>query len=38
MTLNITQDIRYLKPHVEEVVKEDLERAKWDNIEVKRTR
>ena len=32
------QDVRYLKPHVEEVVKEDLERVKWDNIEVKRTR
>ncbi|KAI0721537.1 cytochrome b-c1 complex subunit 7 [Cerioporus squamosus] len=32
------EDVRYLKPHVEEVVKEDLERQKWDNIEVKRTR
>ncbi|RPD65896.1 ubiquinol-cytochrome-c reductase complex subunit 6 [Lentinus tigrinus ALCF2SS1-7] len=32
------EDVRYLKPHVVDVVKEDLERAKWDNIEVKRTR
>ncbi|PAV23727.1 cytochrome bd ubiquinol oxidase [Pyrrhoderma noxium] len=32
------EDIRYLKPHVEEVHKEDLERAKWDNIQVERKR
>lgn len=34
----IVQDVRYLRPHVEEVYKEDLERAKWDNIEVQRKR
>ncbi len=38
LMLRIHKDVRYLKPHVEDVVKEDLERQKWDNIEVKRTR
>jgi len=32
------QDKRYLKPHVLEVVKEDLERKKWDNLSVSRHR
>ena len=36
--LTSLQDVRYLKPHVEEVEREDQERWKWDNIEVKRTR
>lgn len=30
------QDVRYLKPHVEEVWKEDMERAKWDTIQVQK--
>jgi len=30
------QDIRYLKHHVEEVVKEDTERDVWDNMTVSR--
>ncbi|KLO18555.1 cytochrome bd ubiquinol oxidase [Schizopora paradoxa] len=29
-------DVRYLKPHVEEVWKEDMERAKWDSIQVQK--
>lgn len=36
--LKSLQDIRYLKPHVVEVWKEDIERAKWDKIEVQRKR
>ena len=28
------EDIRYLKPYVEQVVKEDTERAEWDTITV----
>lgn len=32
------QDVRYLKPLVEEVEKEDLERVKWDTIAVERRR
>lgn len=32
------QDTRYLKPHVQEVEKEDQERRKWDNIAVERRR
>ncbi|OJT14125.1 Cytochrome b-c1 complex subunit 7 [Trametes pubescens] len=32
------QDVRYLKPLVEEVEKEDLERRKWDTIAVERRR
>ena len=32
------QDVRYLKPHVVEVSKEDQERFKWDNMEVERRR
>ena len=32
----VVQDVRYLAPHVEEVHKENLERAKWDNILVQR--
>ncbi|KAL5490383.1 QCR7 [Sanghuangporus weigelae] len=32
------EDVRYLKPHVEEVWKEDLERAKWNNVQVQRKR
>ncbi|KAG6884940.1 hypothetical protein C0993_007122 [Termitomyces sp. T159_Od127] len=31
-----TEDIRYLKPHVLNVVKEDTERQYWDNLDVKR--
>jgi len=31
-------DIRYLKPHVEDVVAEDMERAKWDSVAVTRAR
>ena len=38
MTLYIAKDVRYLKPHVQEVEQENLERWKWDNVEVKRTR
>ncbi|TCD60422.1 Cytochrome b-c1 complex subunit 7 [Steccherinum ochraceum] len=34
--LPAAEDVRYLKPHVEEVVKEDAERAVWDNIAVSR--
>ncbi|PBK77923.1 probable ubiquinol--cytochrome-c reductase [Armillaria ostoyae] len=30
------EDVRYLAPHVEEVVKEDTERAYWDNLTVTR--
>lgn len=29
-------DVRYLTPHVEEVVKENQERAVWDSIKVQR--
>ncbi|KAF7965408.1 hypothetical protein HWV62_1565 [Athelia sp. TMB] len=29
-------DVRYLAPHVEEVVKENEERAAWDSIKVQR--
>ncbi|TDL27430.1 cytochrome bd ubiquinol oxidase [Rickenella mellea] len=29
-------DVRYLTPHIEEVVKEDQEREKWDTIAVER--
>ncbi|KAI5124528.1 hypothetical protein M0805_003052 [Coniferiporia weirii] len=32
------EDVRYLRPHVEEVWKEDMERAKWDNVQVQRKR
>ncbi|KAL1947603.1 hypothetical protein VTO73DRAFT_13327 [Trametes versicolor] len=32
------EDVRYLKPLVEEVEKEDLERVKWDTIAVERRR
>ncbi|THH33987.1 hypothetical protein EUX98_g314 [Antrodiella citrinella] len=31
-----SEDVRYLRPHVEEVAKEDTERAVWDNIAVSR--
>ncbi|KAF8964024.1 cytochrome b-c1 complex subunit 7 [Flammula alnicola] len=31
-----SEDIRYLKPHVEEVVKEETERHKWDTVVVER--
>ncbi|KAI0029636.1 cytochrome bd ubiquinol oxidase subunit [Vararia minispora EC-137] len=30
------QDVRYLTPHIEDVHKEEAERAKWDTIEVER--
>lgn len=30
----VGQDIRYLKPHVENVEKEELERRAWDNMVV----
>jgi len=33
-----SEDKRYLKPHVLEVVGEDLERQKWDNLTVARHR
>jgi len=29
-------DVRYLSPHIEEVVKENEERAAWDSIKVQR--
>ncbi|KAI9064188.1 ubiquinol-cytochrome-c reductase complex subunit 6 [Trametes sanguinea] len=32
------QDVRYLKPHVEEVEREELERRKWDSMAVERRR
>ncbi|KAI0336290.1 ubiquinol-cytochrome-c reductase complex subunit 6 [Cubamyces sp. BRFM 1775] len=32
------EDVRYLKPHVQEVEREDIERRKWDNIAVSRRR
>lgn len=38
MVATFLQDVRYLKPHVEDVWKEDLERKKWDTIEVERKR
>ncbi|KAH9951365.1 ubiquinol-cytochrome-c reductase complex subunit 6 [Amylocystis lapponica] len=31
-----SEDVRFLKPHIEDVVKENQERAAWDNIEVTR--
>jgi hypothetical protein len=30
------QDVRYLKPHIEDVIKEDEERINWDNMIVER--
>ncbi|PPR08028.1 hypothetical protein CVT24_010869 [Panaeolus cyanescens] len=30
------EDVRYLKPHVESVHREEVERAKWDNLVVER--
>ncbi|CAA7267655.1 unnamed protein product [Cyclocybe aegerita] len=30
------EDVRYLRPHVEEVAKEEEERKKWDNLIVQR--
>jgi len=36
--LPTSEDKRYLKPHVLEVVNEDLERQKWDNLTVSRHR
>ncbi|KZP24731.1 14 kDa subunit of cytochrome bd ubiquinol oxidase [Athelia psychrophila] len=30
------EDVRYLTPHIEEVVKENEERAAWDSIKVQR--
>ncbi|EJF65629.1 ubiquinol-cytochrome-c reductase complex subunit 6 [Dichomitus squalens] len=32
------EDVRYLKPHVQDVEQENLERWKWDHVEVQRTR
>ncbi|KIK91434.1 hypothetical protein PAXRUDRAFT_27045 [Paxillus rubicundulus Ve08.2h10] len=29
-------DVRYLKPHIEDVIKEDEERTNWDNMIVER--
>ncbi|KAG9318398.1 cytochrome b-c1 complex subunit 7 [Chiua virens] len=29
-------DVRYLKPHIEAVIKEDEERAAWDNMTINR--
>ena len=34
----LPQDVRYLKPHVQEVEKEDQERFKWDHMAVERRR
>ncbi|KAL7283199.1 ubiquinol-cytochrome-c reductase complex subunit 6 [Trametes coccinea BRFM310] len=33
-----SEDVRYLKPHVEEVEREELERRKWDSMAVERRR
>ena len=30
----LSQDIRYLKPYVDQAAKEDQERAEWDTITV----
>ncbi|KAH0830495.1 cytochrome b-c1 complex subunit 7 [Lanmaoa asiatica] len=30
------EDVRYLKPHIESVIKEDEERVAWDNMTVHR--
>ncbi|KAH9946311.1 ubiquinol-cytochrome-c reductase complex subunit 6 [Epithele typhae] len=32
------EDVRYLTPHIEDVVREDQERAKWDTMAVERKR
>jgi len=32
-----SEDHRYLKPHVVDVMKEEAERSKWDNLVVERT-
>ncbi|KAI0928300.1 hypothetical protein AcW1_005584 [Taiwanofungus camphoratus] len=32
----VEEDVRYLKPHVEDVEKEDLERRVWDSMHVER--
>ncbi|KAG6376074.1 cytochrome b-c1 complex subunit 7 [Boletus reticuloceps] len=32
----LSQDVRYLKPHIESVLQEDEERAVWDNMAVHR--
>jgi ubiquinol-cytochrome c reductase subunit 7 len=32
---SVTQDKRYLTPYIEEAYKEELERAEWDNVDVK---
>ena len=37
LQVGVCQDVRYLKPHVESVVKEDEERRVWDTMTVKRT-
>lgn len=34
--LHAPQDIRYLKPHVVEVMKEEAERKMWDTVAVER--
>lgn len=31
-----SQDVRYLKPHVQDVAKEESERAVWDQVQVER--
>jgi len=36
--VSASEDKRYLKPHVLEVVNEDTERQKWDNLTVSRHR
>jgi len=36
--VSASEDKRYLKPHVLEVVQEDMERQKWDNLTVARHR
>ena len=33
---NSSQDVRYLEPHIQEVLKEEAERAAWDTMSVQR--
>lgn len=30
------QDVRYLTPHIQDIVQEEGERAKWDTMHVER--
>jgi len=36
--VSVTEDKRYLQPHVREVIEENTERHKWDNLTVARHR